>query len=908
MNMKVLLFTLLAATAILSPVSAQSTDRWFLGVQAPANPNLIQFRTPVPQDFVTKIMQQQQSTAPLGKSYKRSVGGTEYSILEQTIAWDPNFSLDQVTYVTPQPGGGTAVGANWVQLSGPEWDNFKQSLAAVSKQYGSGGTWREAQLMVMQIPGTSPPDVTINMITPFVAAAAPSEQKGYSAMSPRIVAVPVGNAIVVGYQTEFNGEKQAAEVVMYRPGSNAPAWKVTLPLQVFGGLTTDGQHVYALSARNENLGRELSTVTFRNGILNMIKLNSNGQTVWEKDLNNSEVLGSNVENGMEKNAIYSPFTGGTAQLAYGDGQIAVVMACNTHPDLPINSRHQQARFFTVNASDGSGSVSNEATSWRHSFDQRAIYDGRDFVFADIGDAGWYMPAAGIALRKGLPQDGKTSFAPADVKEGVYVFARFGDQTSYSNFSFTSLGDVVYDQKGYGVLFTSQKENFVPPANGYDTPVQAPRQLGFVHVVESFETVQDAMYNSSPRLGNMSLDAGFKPERINITGNVVDSNGASAGPFGHPTRNSTFFNQHGVVWITQLPNGVSAERPKMVRLSNGAFLALWEEWAYEGSGQNLTYKETKTLLLQDRGNGNYAAGAPQVINARLNPSGADRVFVRNDRVNWVTANDDGSLTLQQVGADLTLSSLTLGESAIPDGSAQLIASRGREQNPSMRPDAANSSELPADQKLALAPGELTRGERYLTADGSRFLKFAEDGNVVVGGVADDRYYWGLDRRGVDYTAAASVHVTNEGRFEVRDANGTVIWAIPDNPIPGSVLDLTQMGVPRMTKPGSQVESYSLPLSPGSTIQQGEKYRSSDGQHYLIHAGLDNNFMIIRTADDAYIWGLNEQISDYNQAVVVRFNDAGILEALDSSGKVIYQLQIGNPGSRLDVDASGGFTAQ
>ena len=176
-------------------------QRWFLGTPDPSQPNLIHFRTPVPQDFVTKVMQQQRSTAPLGKSYKRSVGGTEYSILEQTIAWDPNYSLDQVCYVTPQPGGGSSVGGTWVQLSGPEWDRFKQTLAGISKDYGSGA-WREAEPMVMQIPGTTPPDVTINLITPFVAADAPSEQQGYAAMSPRIVAVPVGKTVVVGYQTE----------------------------------------------------------------------------------------------------------------------------------------------------------------------------------------------------------------------------------------------------------------------------------------------------------------------------------------------------------------------------------------------------------------------------------------------------------------------------------------------------------------------------------------------------------------------------------------------------------------------------------------------------------------------------------------------------------------------------------
>ena len=224
--------------------------------------------------------------------------------------------------------------------------------------------------------------------------------------------------------------------------------------------------------------------------------------------------------------------------------------------------------------------------------------------------------------------------------------------------------------------------------------------------------------------------------------------------------------------------------------------------------------------------------------------------------------------------------------------------------------ATAKELPADQKLAVPPGPLTRGKRYLTADGSRFLMFADDGNVVVASVADDKYLWGLNARaGVDYRASASVHVTNEGRFEVRDAGGSVIWATPDKPIPGSVLDLTKMGVPRMTKPGPKVESYSLPLSPGTTIQPGEKYGSTDGKYYLLHAGYDNNLMMVRTADDGVVWGLNEQSGvNYLQAAVVRFNDAGILEVLDGAGKVIYQMDIGKPGARLGLDATGKFTAQ
>ena len=69
------------------------------------------------------------------------------------------------------------------------------------------------------------------------------------------------------------------------------------------------------------------------------------------------------------------------------------------------------------------------------------------------------------------------------------------------------------------------------------------------------------------------------------------------------------------------------------------------------------------------------------------------------------------------------------------------------------------------------------------------------------------------------------------------------------------------------------------------------------------------MIVRTADDGVVWGLNEQSGvNYLQAAVVRFNDAGILEVLDGAGRVIYQTDIGKPGASLGLDATGKFTAQ
>lgn len=103
---------------------------------------------------------------------------------------------------------------------------------------------------------------------------------------------------------------------------------------------------------------------------------------------------------------------------------------------------------------------------------------------------------------------------------------------------------------------------------------------------------------------------------------------------------------------------------------------------------------------------------------------------------------------------------------------------------------------------------------------------------------------------------------------------------------------------------------LPMSPDSTIKKGVKYITSDGKHYLIHAKFDNNLMLVRTANDSVVWGLHQYLlgNSYQQADVVRYNNTGTLEVLDRNGKVIYEKKIGGPGSKLELDATGNFTAK
>ncbi|MEP0346531.1 hypothetical protein [Rhodopirellula bahusiensis] len=659
----------------------------------------MQFQVKAPQAFVKAMTS---DTSANASSSQRSIDGVTYTLQYNKIGWDTgNFAQARIS---PENNG---LGKEWFSVKDDGWDAFQNSLVAVSKPYNASmpnNGWRIADTVLLKAPSASTTNLTLDMTGQFLAEKSLSEQTRFSSMNPQIVAVPMGSSLAVGYQAQFKGKSRDAEVAVYEPSGNGwkEKWSQKLPLKVFGGITTDGQNVYALSAIDEDIEKNMVINTFRMGVLKLTKFDATGQKVWEKDVNNSDYMGSGVtELGDEQLAVYSPFTGGTAQLAYGNKQVAVIMACNTSPDRPISSRHQRAIMFTVNA-DGSGSQSFHETSFRHSFDQRVVFDGNDFVYADIGDTGWYMPAAGITMRKGKPSATGTKYVPEGVAEGVYIYARHGDQTSHSNFSFTSLGDVVADATGYGVLFASQKKMLAAPANGFSTPIQAPHQLAFVHVAKAFETAQDASEThaggAKPRNGNVTIDwtVKDKPKQINITSNVVDSVGDSRGFWAHPSKPSKKFNQHGVIWLTQLANGTSAERPKMVRLSSGQLLAMWEEWTYDGTGQNLKYQSTKGMLLSASGR---ASGTATTLSARLNPSGADRAFAMNDKASWVTGRSDGGLWLHQLGSDLLLKSVKLGKQnstneATPNPTPQFAANNvgpgsqpnvgGKTGNPPMSP--------------------------------------------------------------------------------------------------------------------------------------------------------------------------------------------------------------------------------
>jgi hypothetical protein len=418
----------------------------------------------------------------------------------------------------------------------------------------------------------------------------------------------------------------------------------------------------------------------------------------------------------------------------------VALATNALPDTNISERHQRAQYFVVGA-DGAGYKAAAETSWRHSFDQRLLFDGQDFVFMDLADAGWYMPGAGISLRKIKPTSSGASFIGDP--QGVYIYVRQGETGGGQNFSFTSLGDLERGTQGYVALFTSEKSNPSVTRDGFRAPVAEPRNLGLVHVTKAFDTVKEGAWNSpEKRLGNTIIQ-GSVPTAINVTRSVVDSNGPS-NTFSRPDKREKTFTQTGIVWLTNLPMGVSAERPKLVRVTDDRYIALWEEWSYAGT--QLDYRATKGMLVNEQG---QIIRGEMALNARLNPSGADRPFLSDGRAAWIAGDaPGGKLVLHAVDTNLALTTTAVSLS----GAAQ----------PTPTPIPATRDQLRADDVLR-------PGEKIQSANGRYTLTYQSDGNLVL--YAGSTALWASNTYG---RPVGRTIMQTDGNLVIYGPNNDFVW--------------------------------------------------------------------------------------------------------------------------------------
>lgn len=289
-----------------------------------------------------------------------------------------------------------------------------------------------------------------------------------------------------------------------------------------------------------------------------------------------------------------PIEAGTSRVVYGNGKVAVHLGKIQHKNKPDGLNHQSGILFIVN-SDTMEFLKDESQTWTasHSFDQRMIFDGTDFVNLDLADA---FPR-GIQITK--KKTGRLIF--------TYKAGKMYQKT------FTELGNLISLPDGYLVLASSEKD--FNPSNA-EIYLNDSRNLFLLKVAKDFNEVK--VDQKTPYV---------------ISKDVVISNGENSSEISFVDYSGKKFPQKriGINWLTnfQKKESENALRPKLVQLEENKFLALFEKWT---ANSYLT-----TEYIEFNSDGKILHEAIDLGSARLNRK--DDPVLINGNVVWVSGKKD-----------------------------------------------------------------------------------------------------------------------------------------------------------------------------------------------------------------------------------------------------------------------------
>ncbi|MCL4262023.1 MAG: hypothetical protein KJ069_02350 [Anaerolineae bacterium] len=333
--------------------------------------------------------------------------------------------------------------------------------------------------------------------------------------------------------------------------------------------------------------------TYRSDIVRVIKLNPTGAVLFNTDLDTARYAYNN-----NAEMIINPMVAGTARLAVGGNEIALVHGNNTDPDWNIGGqRHQKALSTRLNAT--SGAVTRTSSVWvSHSFDQRLLYDGQGIIEHHLGDA---YPRYLVFGRN------HTSYPLFHIKGGL---GENNTRTRLGNIALIE-NDPVY---GYIALFASEST----PDTG--DVINGPRNLAIVRINRSDNTLDPTL-----------------PDTLTVT---------SAG--------TEYTNR--LRWLTNYSaaSDLHAERPKLIGIGNDQYIVLWEQWQSNGSSN--TFNGIYGLRIDAQGD--ILQPATLITTAHHLHRGDD-AFLLDGRAAWMTGNASArKLYIHFVDAELNYEIVTL----------------------------------------------------------------------------------------------------------------------------------------------------------------------------------------------------------------------------------------------------------
>ncbi|WP_127532471.1 copper amine oxidase N-terminal domain-containing protein [Paenibacillus kobensis] len=403
--------------------------------------------------------------------------------------------------------------------------------------------------------------------TPYDASAAdqiaPSSWSNNYGSAPEIITyVNPDQRITVAW----DDEKEVHISELTDSYSVAASLSFAKPYEMFGGMVKDDQGNYYVLYAKPNKDEDMSSN------VKLVKFDKSGSQTGVYDLPTDNKTGFDV---------MTPISHAGSRLAYGNHQVAVHMGKTQHKNTSDGLNHQSGILFVVNT-DAMTLDEEASMHWTasHSFDQRLIYDGHDFVLLDLADnypRGFYLTKqqSGQVVFTFKTEHDNDPVNPAGKNLGAYKW-------SNDNKTYSELGGLVQTDSGYIVLGSSEKTFDNNKTSDY---LNESRNLFIVHVVQNFNEQSTEEYDGDSQWNIVSK-------------HVVDSVGQDS-PLNHFydfNGGINYQKQVGVVWLTDFTdkNKENAVRPKLVKLESGKYAVVWEKWTAD------QYVSTQYMLIDDKG--------------------------------------------------------------------------------------------------------------------------------------------------------------------------------------------------------------------------------------------------------------------------------------------------------------------
>ncbi|MCB1143986.1 MAG: hypothetical protein H7A24_09815 [Leptospiraceae bacterium] len=363
--------------------------------------------------------------------------------------------------------------------------------------------------------------------------------------------------------------------------------KMKFPL--FGGYSKDDSGNYYIVFARENRDGD-----FRANI-SLMKYSPTGKQLGNFDL---PIDRENFD-------VMSPISAASSRVLFADGKVAVHMGKTQHKNKSDGLNHQSAIFFVVD-SNTMKMDTDLSTKWvaSHSFDQRLLFDGKDFVTLDLADN---FPR-GFSLRKPSGSRVIFTYKTQHIK---------GENRSNDNNTYSELGGLANDESGYLVLGSSEKSFDNKVTGKY---LNESRNLFMLLVDYDFPS-KEVLSKDGKRHSNL-----VNPEII-----ISEGENSKEIFFYDYGGGKNYQQRVGVVWLTDYSDSSkeNVARPKLVKLGMNKFMALWEKWSansYEGTYYTV-FNSHGDIIKKKSHLGNY----------RINRG--DEIIEWNGKALWVTGKKD-----------------------------------------------------------------------------------------------------------------------------------------------------------------------------------------------------------------------------------------------------------------------------